>query len=90
MADGHRVDVLARRFRALDDANLTAVAFHDPQRLAEVRRDLLEEAGMTPSADEALAAAREIIDAVARLDASGAGPVGAGSGSAIAAHEVTP
>jgi hypothetical protein len=64
-----RIDDLLSRGRALHGASLSAIAFHEPKRLSDEQRRLMEDAGQVPTPETTLKAAEWIIDAVATLDA---------------------
>lgn len=66
-----RIDRFAERAGSLDLASLVALAFHEPKKLGDANQQLLDDAHLTPSADDALAAAQETIEAMKQLDAGG-------------------
>ena len=77
-----RIDQYAERARSLDLAGLVACAFHEPKKLSDANQQLLDDAGLTPSVDDALAKAEETIAAMKQLDAIGAAGLPAHTGSA--------
>lgn len=64
-----RIDELMQRGRTLNNAGLTAIAFHEPKKLADEHHSLMKDLGMVRSPDEALANAADVIDVMARIHA---------------------
>lgn len=64
-----RIDALKHRGRELATAGLLAMAFHEPKRLADEHHRLMNDLGMLPTRDEALANATPVIEAMRRIDA---------------------
>lgn len=71
LEEHQRIDRFAERARSLDLASLVALSFHEPKKLGDANQQLLDDARLTPSADDALAAAEETIQAMKLLDAGG-------------------
>jgi len=64
---GEREEALARETADLRRAELTNLAVWDPERLAAERQDLMDRAGLLPSAEEARSESARLDEVVRRM-----------------------